>query len=145
MSQALEQVTYIPAQAAQTSLLQGATHPTAPAGKVSGTPRVFITGDLHLRVPESVVTAWPVRGSYWIETQEMREPLQVIWSAEGQVLTGEATSTDIEFDMRGARTGQTWTYVVAAQVTEGDGHSCIVSGVFVQILVTGDDPPCETA
>ena len=75
----------------------------------------------------------------------MREPLQVIWSAEGQVLTGEATSTDIEFDMRGARTGQTWTYVVAVQVTEGDGQSRIVSGVFVQILVTGDDPPCETA
>ena len=72
MSQALEQVTYTPAQAAQTPLLQGATHTTAPAEKVSGTPRVFVTGDLHLRVPKSVVTRGQSEGVAG-SNQEMRD------------------------------------------------------------------------
>lgn len=144
MSYALEQLTNTSAQVAQTSLLEGAAHTTTPAEKVSGIPKVFITGDLHLCVSESVVTTRTVRGSYRIETEEMREPLQVIWSAEGRVLTGEAVSADIEFDMYGARAGQTWTYVVTVQVTGGDGLCCIVSGRFVQILVMGDEPACKT-
>lgn len=136
MSRSLESLEYTTVQATQTSLPQGAALTPAAAEKVGGTPRAFIAGDLHLYVSESAVATRPIRGSYWIETEEIQEPLQVIWSAEGRVLTDKATSTTIEFDMPGAKTGQMWTYVVMVQVTGSDGHCCIVSGVFVQILVT---------
>lgn len=125
------------------SLIERLAHSTASTAKVSGSPRVFITGDLNLCVSESVVTTTPVRGSYRIEIEEMSEPRQVIWNAEGRLLTDEAMSADIEFDLHGARAGQTWTYVVTVQVTGGDGYNCIVCGVFVQILVTGRDPLCK--
>ncbi|MEO8971149.1 MAG: hypothetical protein ABI406_06045 [Ktedonobacteraceae bacterium] len=75
----------------------------------------------------------------------MSEPRQIIWSAEGRVLTDKAMSADIEFDLHGARAGQIWTYVVTAQVTGGDDYNCIVCGVFVQILVTGKDALCKIA
>ncbi len=67
----------------------------------------------------------------------MQEPLQVIWIVEGSVLNHDMKAIDIEFDMKGARAGQVWTYLVAAQVTEREGLGCIVhSSIFVQILVT---------
>lgn len=144
MSHSLKQMTDTTTRGAQTSLHKGTTLITAAVEKASGTPMVLITGDLHLCVSEAEVAARPVRGSYRIETEEMREPLQVIWSAEGRVLTGGAASTDIEFDLHGARAGQTWTYVVAVQVMGSDGLCCIVSGRFVQILVIEDDPTCKT-
>lgn len=125
------------------SLIERLAHSTAPAAKASGSPRVFITGDLNLCVSESVVTTTPVRGSYRIEIEEISEPRQVIWSAEGRLLTDDAMSADIEFDLHGAKAGQTWTYVVTVQVTGSDGYNCIVCSVFVQILVTGKDPLCQ--
>ena len=141
MSYSLKQLTDTTTGGAQISLHKGAALITTAAEKASVTPRVFIRGDLHLYVSEAEAAARPVRGRYRIETEEMREPLQVIWSAEGRMLNSEATSTDIEFDLHGARAGQTWTYVVAVQVMGSDGRYCIVSGRFVQIVVTGEDPP----
>lgn len=94
-----------------------------------------IAGDLTIRATESDIARGSVRGSYRIELEELQEPLQVTWSAEGQVLNHEARTTEVEFDMRGTRAGQILTYVVAVQVTERKEWVCNVSGVFVQIFV----------
>lgn len=102
---------------------------------VDTTPRALIAGDLHLCVTESEVARMPVKGSYRIDAEGMQEPLQIFWNAEGRVLNREAGSTDIEFDMRGSRAGQMRVHVVTAQVMERDGWRCIVSAVFVKILV----------
>lgn len=99
-------------------------------------PRVVITGDLRLSVTESDAAHGPIKGSYRIEMEEMREPLQVSWGAEGQVQSRQARATEIAFEMPGARAGQTWIYAVQAQVT--NRWRSIVTGVFVQIFVTPD-------
>jgi len=55
------------------------------------------------------------------------------------VLNRRAKTTNIAFEMPEARVGQTWIYPVQAQVT--DQRTCIVTGVFVQILVIPDRTP----
>jgi hypothetical protein len=110
-------------------------------------PKVLIRGDIRMCVSESEAILHPITGHFKIETEAIRKPQQVIWNAEGRVITGGATSTDIEFDVCGARAGQTRTYLVTVQVmrSESDGHCCIISGVFVQIHVTGEESPsCYT-
>jgi hypothetical protein len=98
--------------------------------------RASITGDLCLTVTESDAAHGPIKGSYKIEIEEMQEPLQVSWGAEGQVHSRQARATDIAFETPEARAGQIWIYAVQAQVT--DRCRSIVTGVFVQILVTPD-------
>src|SRR6266567_691222 len=92
---------------------------------------------------ESDVARGPIIGRYSIETQEMQEPLQVYWGAEGQVCNRQARATDIAFEMPQAQAGQSWIYPVQAQVT--DQRTSIVTGVFVQILVTADTFPQVSA
>jgi hypothetical protein len=87
-------------------------------------------------VTESDAARGPITGSYRIETREMQEPLRVLWGAEGQVQSRQTRATDITFALPGARAGQMWIYSVQAQVT--DQRTSIVTGVFVQILVTPD-------
>jgi hypothetical protein len=105
--------------------------------------QVFITGDLQLCVTESDAAHGPIKGSYRIETQEIQEPLQVLWGAEGQVGSRQARATDIAFEMSGVQAGQMRIYPVQVQVT--DQRTSIVSGVFVQILVIPDTLLQETA
>ena len=136
MNSTVEDVSYISLPATQLLLSEGVPNPRDGITLVKRTPKVFITGDLHIRATESDCARGSARGSYSIDTEELQEPLQVIWSTEGQVLNCEARFTEIEFGMGGARAGQIWTYVVAVQVPEREGWGCIVSGVFVQILVT---------
>src|SRR5450755_601704 len=99
-------------------------------------PHVVITGDLRLAVTESDAAHGPITGNYRIETSEMQESFWVLWGAEGQVQHRHARVTDITFALAGARAGQMWIYQVQAQVT--DRRTSIVTGVFVQILVTPD-------
>ena len=99
-------------------------------------PQIVITGDLWLSVTESEAAHGPVTGHYRIETCQMQEPLQVYWGGEGQVCHRQNRATDIAFALPQARAGQRWTYPVQAQVT--DQRTSIVTGVFVQILVTAD-------
>lgn len=106
-------------------------------------PQVVIIGDLRLSVTESEAAHGPITGSYSIETRQMQEPFQVLWGAEGQVRNRQARATDIAFEMPQARAGQMWIYSVQAQVT--DQRTSIVSGVFVQILVTADPLPQVSA
>jgi len=98
--------------------------------------RASIKGDIRLNVTESDAAHGPIKGSYKIEVEEMQEPLQVYWGAEGQVHSRQAMATDIAFEIPEARAGQTWIYAVQAQVT--DRCRSIVTGVFVQIFVTPD-------
>jgi hypothetical protein len=106
-------------------------------------PQVGITGDLRLSVTESEATHGPITGHYSIETRQMQEPLWVLWGAEGQVCNRQARATDIAFEMPQAQAGQSWIYPVQAQVT--DQRTSIVTGVFVQILVTADTLPQVSA
>ena len=106
-------------------------------------PQVVVIGDLRLSVTESEAAHGPITGHYSIETREMQEPLQVCWGAEGQVRDRQARATDIAFEMPQARVGQRWIYSVQAQVT--DQRTSIVTGVFVQILVTADTLPQVSA
>jgi hypothetical protein len=109
-------------------------------------PKVLITGDSRLCVTELEAALHPIIGRYSIEMAGMREPLYTLWHAEGQVLCRHARSTDIAFDVRGARAGETRTYLVAVQVTESGVQGRVVQcGVFVQVVVTGDDLPNTTS
>ncbi len=114
----------------------------SPLGIQTSLSQVFITGDLQLCVTESDAAHGPIKGSYRIETQEIQEPLQVLWGAEGQVGSRQARATDIAFEMSGVQAGQMRIYPVQVQVT--DQRTSIVSGVFVQILVIPDTLLQET-
>ena len=105
--------------------------------------QVLIIGDLCLSVTESEAAHGPITGSYRIETQQMQEPLQIYWGAEGQVLSRHARASYIAFEMPQAQAGQRWIYPVQVQVT--DHRTSIVTGVFVQILVTADNIPQVSA
>ena len=102
-------------------------------------PQVVITGDLRLSVTESEAAHGSITGNYSIETRQMQEPLQVCWGAEGQVRNRHTQTTDITFEIPQAMAGQRWVYPVQAQVT--DQRTSIVTGMFVQILVTADSLP----
>jgi hypothetical protein len=117
--------------------------PLSPLRIQASLSQVFITGDLQLCVTESDAAHGPIKGSYRIETQEIQEPLQVLWGAEGQVGSRQARATDIAFEMSGVQAGQMRIYPVQVQVT--DQRTSIVSGVFVQILVIPDTLLQETA
>ena len=107
-------------------------------------PKVLITGDIRLCVTESKAALHLITGHYSLETAGMREPLYTLWHAEGQVLSRQAGSTRVAFDMRGARAGETRNYLVAVQVVESGVQGRVVqSGVFVQVVVTRDDPSCQ--
>lgn len=99
-------------------------------------PKVSIAGDTRLRVTEAEAALYPVAGHYSIKATEMQLPLQALWYAEGRVLHRYAHTTRILFDLRGARAGETRTFLVGVQVTDGNEQRSIVSGVFVQIFVT---------
>ena len=105
----------------------------------SSLPQVVITGDLQLFVTESEAVYGSITGNYSLDIRQMQEPLQVCWGAEGQVRNRQARTTDITFEIPRARTGQRWVYPVQAQVT--DQRTSIVTGMFVQILVTADSLP----
>jgi hypothetical protein len=126
-----------PPQALSSS--RGVQHPVK-AGPEPEQPKAFITGDLRMCVSESEAALRPIIGNFSIETVEMREPLYTLWHAEGKVLSRQAQSTNIVFDARGLRAGETQTYLVVVQVIEGGARSrAVQSGVFVQVEVTGDE------
>jgi hypothetical protein len=142
MSNKLKQVERIQSEPIQASLLKGVAHVPARVPGADGMPRAVITGDIRLRVTESRAAHRPVKGHYRIETEGMREPLHVIWIAEGNVLNHTVQAIDIAFDLRGTPAGETLTRLLTAQVTESNGRGCIVhSSVFVQISVVKDDLP----
>jgi hypothetical protein len=128
--------------ATQASLVEGVQQIPGAIASTSRTPKVIIKGDIRLQVPESYAAFRSVKGSYSLDIEDMKDPLQVIWIAEGRVLNHQRKAIDIEFDMKGAKAGQRWTYLVTAQVTDQGGLGCVVhSSVFVQILVAEDDFP----
>lgn len=109
-------------------------------------PRVHIEGDIRLCVPESSVARRPVQGHYHIETEGLREPLQIIWMLEGKVLNYNQRSLDVEFDVSGIPAGETLTRVITVEVIETIGRACIVhSSVFIQIFVERDDLYIQSA
>jgi hypothetical protein len=124
-------------------------------------PKASIRGDINFCVTEQEIMRGPIIGRYRVETEDLQEPLFCLWCAQdGEVLNRNARSTDIAFDLSGERTsqcwmpvildgsctGQLWTSVVSVQVMGArDAHDSIVSGIFVQILVTGEDVLEEVA
>jgi hypothetical protein len=99
--------------------------------------RASITGDLTLRVTEQEVARGPITGNYTVETQDMKEPLHVLWHAQdGEVFNRCASTTPIAFDLSGTQAGHMWTTVITVQVTDAETFSTIIEGTFVQILVT---------
>ena len=99
-------------------------------------PEASIKGNLGIIVTEQEVARGPITGRYTVETQDMREPLFVLWHAQyGKVLNRAARSTAIAFDLSGTRAGQIWTAVITAQVTDAETCDTIIKGTFVQILV----------
>ncbi|OLB53252.1 MAG: hypothetical protein AUI01_12150 [Ktedonobacter sp. 13_2_20CM_2_56_8] len=110
--------------------------------KNNSNPKVFIKGDIRLRVTESYAGRRPVRVRYIIETEGMQEPLHVIWMIEGNVLNHTVHCIEVAFDVRGISAGETLTRLLTAQVTNRGGQGCIVhSSVFIQIFVVRDTLP----
>jgi hypothetical protein len=117
----------------------GERHP-AKAGPEPEQPKVFVTGDIRMCVTESEAALRLITGHFSIETVGMQEPFYTLWHAEGQIHSHQARSTSIAFDARGARAGETQTYLVAVQVVESGARGrAVQSGVFVQVVVTGDE------
>src|SRR6266704_5896745 len=142
MRNTLKQVEQIQSEPTQASLLKEVAHVPAKIPGTDGMPRVVITGDIRLRVTESCAAFRPVKGHYRIETGGIQEPLHVIWVAEGNVLNHTVHAIDVAFDLRGTPAGETLTRLLTAQVTESNGHGCIVhTSVFVQVSVVEDDFP----
>lgn len=118
------------------SFLPGGSAPRAVPHASDRQARVRLTADLPSTVTLREVAHGPIRGHYTVETQDLREPLDVHWSAqEGTVLDRCARSTEIAFDLGGTRAGQLWTSVVGVQVTEAETCDTIILGTFVQIRV----------
>jgi hypothetical protein len=121
------------------SSLRSVCHPVTAEPELEN-PKVLTTGDIKFYVTESEAVLHPVVGHYSIETPGLQEPLYMLWHAEGQVLCRQARSTSVAFDVRGARAGETRIYLVAVQVMESGAQGRVVqSGMFVQVVVTGDD------
>jgi hypothetical protein len=140
MSDTLNHMERTPWPEIQAPLLKKVSHPPESVPGTDGMPKVVIEGDIRLRVTESYAAGRPVKGYYRIETECMQEPLQVIWIIEGTVLNHTVRSIDVEFDVRGISAGDTLTRVLSVQVTDQNGHGCIVhSSVFIQIFVVRDD------
>ncbi len=71
--------------------------------------------------------------------EDMAEPLFVLWRAQnGTVLNSSARSTAIAFDLSEACVGQRWTSEIMVQVTDAVTYDTVVSGTFIQMLVTSD-------
>jgi hypothetical protein len=117
-------------------------------------PEACIKGDISFCVTRQQVIAGPITGHYRVETKDLREPIFFHWHAQdGAFLNRNARSTEIAFDLRSERTipwwtpvtleggskGQLWTSVISVQVTGADALYSIISGTFVQILVTEEE------
>ena len=140
MSSTLKYMEQTQALAIQVPLAKEVTRFPRRIREIIGMPKVLIQGDIRLRVTESYSARRPVKAHYRLITEGMQEPLQVIWIIEGTVLNHAVRSIDVEFDVRGIPAGETLTRVLSAQVTDQNGHGCIVhSSVFIQIFVVRDD------
>jgi hypothetical protein len=106
---------------------------------ITSQPKVLIKGDIRLRVAEPYAARRPVKGRYQIDIEGLQEPLHVLWMIEGHVLSQTVHALEVAFDVRGTPAGATLTRQLTAQVTESGGHGCIVSSVFVQIVVVHDE------
>src|SRR5207248_4735381 len=89
--------------------------------KINSNPKVFIKGDIRLRVTASYARRRPVRGRYTIEMEGLQEPLHVIWMIEGHVLNHTVHCIEVAFDVRGTAAGETLTRLITAQVTDRSG------------------------
>jgi hypothetical protein len=119
---------------------QAERHAAVPPGQELQQPMVIIKGEIGLRVTESEAALQPIIGRYHIETEELQEPLHLLWYAEGKVLHRQAKSTAIAFDLRGTPAGHTRICQVAVQAVERGRRGRVVqSGIFVQITVTSDE------
>jgi hypothetical protein len=103
-------------------------------------PRAWIKGDRSIcSVAEQEVARGPITGHYTVVMEDIAEPLFVLWQAQnGAVLDRSARSTAIAFDLSEACAGQLWTSDITVQVTDAITYDTVVSGTFIQMLVTSD-------
>jgi hypothetical protein len=102
-------------------------------------PKAWITGDLNFSLAEREVARGPITGHYTVVVEDMVEPLFVLWQAQnGAVLHRSARSTTIAFDLSEACAGQRWISEVMVQVIDAVTYDTVVSGTFIQVLVTSD-------
>ena len=100
--------------------------------------------DLYFRVTEPEAALRAAKGSYGIDMEDMQEPQQVIWSAEGHVLHREASSTDIEFEKR----RETMQHVrdLFRELATFDPGDAFVLSVYLDMRphVPGENPAIRT-
>jgi hypothetical protein len=102
-------------------------------------PKAWIKGDIIFSLGEQEVARGPITGHYTVVMEDMAEPLFVLWQAQnGAVLNRSARSTAIVFDLSEACVGQLWTSEITVQVTDAVTYDTVVSGTFIQMLVTSD-------
>ena len=102
-------------------------------------PKAWITGDIVCSLAEQEVAHGPITGHYTVVTEDMAEPLSVLWwTQNGVVLDRSARSTAIAFDLSEACVGQRWTSEITVQVTDAVTYDTVVSGTFIHMLVTND-------
>jgi len=100
-------------------------------------PKAWIKGDIIFSLAEQEVARGPIIGHYTVVVEDMAEPLFVLWQAQnGTVLNRFARSTAIAFDLSEACAGQFWTSEIMVQVTDAVTYDTVVSGTFIQVLVT---------
>ena len=102
-------------------------------------PKAWIKGDIIFSLAEQEVARGPITGHYTVVMEDIAEPLFVLWQAQnGAVLDSSARSTAIAFDLSEACAGQLWTSEITVQVTDAITYDTVVSGTFIQMLVTSD-------
>src|SRR5947208_13921635 len=112
MLERVEERTLSPAR--QGPLLKKGAHIPGTVPGTGSMPKVRITGDVRLRIPQAYAARRSVKGHYRIETEGMQEPLHVIWIVEGNVLNHTVHAIDVAFDVRETPAGETLTRLLTA-------------------------------
>jgi hypothetical protein len=104
---------YTRIQVATTGIFAGGTLNIIPRG-----PEVTITGTTLIAVEEG---RQRVSKSYGLITEDLRPPLRFDWGGDGFPITRHSNTTQISFNLTGAKAGDILTRRVTVSVTDADG------------------------
>jgi hypothetical protein len=106
---------------------------------------VTIRGDGAITVPldPGEASAASAAGEYRIVTQDLRPPLQIVWTASSgsTIENPNGASTRITFDIAGTRPGQTVRKAVLVHVTDADNRSAQSRlGISIRVIIQRESP-----
>jgi hypothetical protein len=108
---------------------------------VPRTPKVSIGGVPQMSVEEGTAS---VSSYFTVRTEDLRGQLQIVWTADGHVLSPTAQRTAIRFDLSGSHVGDTLAKRVEVRVTDADGLLAQAEGILrLHVVPKDNDFPDE--